>query len=220
VELVFTGADRGVQGGQEQDYQRSLTVEEVRRPEVMLVYEMNGRPLEPQHGFPVRLIVPGWYGMTSVKWLTGIEAVTEPFTGYQQQSTYRFKDGREGDGEPVTRIKTRALMAPPGIPDFFSRHRLVDAGHTRVIGRAWSGQGRIEKVEFGIDGSWLEAVLEPAVGDFAWRSWSFEWDAQPGEHVLSCRATDSNGDTQPTDEPWNWQGMGNNMAQLVPVTVR
>ncbi len=220
VELVFTGADRGVQGGEEQDYQRSLTVDEVRRPEVMLVYEMNGRPLEPQHGFPVRLIVPGWYGMTSVKWLTGIEAVTEPFTGYQQASSYLFKDGREDDGQPVQRIKTRALMAPPGIPDFFSRHRLVDVGRTRLIGRAWSGQGRIEKVEVGIDGAWQEAVLGPSVGDFAWRSWSFDWDAQPGEHVLSCRATDSNGQVQPTEEPWNWQGMGNNMTQVVPVTVR
>jgi DMSO/TMAO reductase YedYZ molybdopterin-dependent catalytic subunit len=220
VELVFTGADRGVQGEEEQDYQRSLTIEEVRRPEVMLVYEMNGRPLEPQHGYPLRLIVPGWYGMTSVKWLTSIEAVTEPFEGYQQVGSYRYKVDTEESGEPVTRIRPRALMVPPGIPDFFSRHRMVDAGREQLFGRAWSGSGSIERVEVGIDGTWSDARLGPQVGPFAWRSWTFDWDALPGDHVLSCRATDATGDVQPTDQPWNHQGMGNNLVQEVPVTVR
>jgi DMSO/TMAO reductase YedYZ molybdopterin-dependent catalytic subunit len=95
VEMVFTGADHGVQGDVEQDYARSLPVEEVSRPEVLLAYEMNGRPLEPQHGAPLRLLVPGWYGMTSVKWLTRIEAVTEPFRGYQQAESYRYKQRKE-----------------------------------------------------------------------------------------------------------------------------
>jgi DMSO/TMAO reductase YedYZ molybdopterin-dependent catalytic subunit len=89
AELVFTGADRGVQDGVAHRYARSLTVQEALREEVMLVYAMNGRPLEPQHGAPVRLLVPGWYGMASVKWLTDIEAVTEPFDGFQQQIAYR-----------------------------------------------------------------------------------------------------------------------------------
>jgi len=111
-------------------------------------------------------------------------------------------------------------MVPPGIPDFFSRHRLVDTGTTLLIGRAWTGEGQIARVEVGIDGTWQDAVLGPSVGDYAWRSWTFEWTAEPGEHVLSCRATDANGRVQPTDEPWNYQGMGNNMAQVVPVTVR
>ncbi len=111
-------------------------------------------------------------------------------------------------------------MVPPGIPDFFSRHRMVEPGRVALFGRAWSGSGAIERVEVGVDGAWSEAVLGPAVGDFAWRSWTFDWDAQPGEHVLSCRATDSNGDVQPIDQPWNHQGMGNNMAQRVAVTVR
>jgi sulfane dehydrogenase subunit SoxC len=83
VELVFTGADRGIQGGIEHDYARSLSVADAMRPEVLLVYAMNGRPLEPQHGHPLRLLVPGWYGMTSVKWLRRIEAVTRPFEGFQ-----------------------------------------------------------------------------------------------------------------------------------------
>jgi DMSO/TMAO reductase YedYZ molybdopterin-dependent catalytic subunit len=220
VELVFKGADRGVQGEIEHDYERSLSVGEVRRPEVILAYEMNGRPLEPQHGYPVRLVVPGWYGMTSVKWLTSIEAVTSPFDGYQQGSAYLYQDGRDDDGQPVTRLRPRALMVPPGIPDFFSRHRIVSAGRVDVFGRAWSSADAVTRVEVGVDGAWSDAVVGPSVGDFAWRSWTFSWNAQPGEHVLSCRATDSNGDVQPVDEPWNWQGMGNNMAQQVPVTVR
>jgi len=220
VEFVFSGADRGIQGEKEQDYQRSLTVNEVRRPEVMLAYEMNRRPLEPQHGFPLRLIVPGWYGMTSVKWLTSIEAVTEPFEGYQQMPAYHYASSSEDLGEPVRRIRPRALMVPPGIPDFFSRHRVVERGRTQLFGRAWSGAGSIERVEVGVDGQWTEAVLGPSVGPFAWRPWSFDWDATPTEHVLTCRATDSTGTVQPTDQPWNHQGVGNNMAQVVPVTVR
>ncbi|MDL2335719.1 MAG: sulfite oxidase [Chloroflexota bacterium] len=221
VELLFTGADRGLQKEVEHNYQRSLTVEEVKRPEVMLVYAMNGRPLEPQNGFPLRLLVPGWYGMTSVKWLQGIEAVTQPFTGYQQHNTYRFKQSADELGEPVQRIRPRALMVPPGVPDYFSRHRMVDAGRVELIqGRAWSGQGEITKVEVGVDGSWSEATLGDSVGPFAWRSWSFAWEAKPGEHTLSCRATDSTGAAQPIDQPWNYQGMGNNSVQTVAVTVR
>jgi DMSO/TMAO reductase YedYZ molybdopterin-dependent catalytic subunit len=220
VEVVFTGADRGLQGEEEQDYQRSLSIDEIRRPEVMLVYEMNGRPLEPQHGFPLRLVVPGWYGMTSVKWLSRIDAVTEPFEGYQHVGSYRYKQNGEDAGAPVTRMRPRALMIPPGIPDFFSRHRIVDAGRVRLFGRAWSGAGPIERVEVAVDGTWADAELGPHVGPFAWRSWQSHWDAQPGEHELSCRAIDSNGDAQPTEQPWNQQGMGNNLVQVVAVSVR
>ena len=220
VEVVFSGADRGVQGGDEHDYQRSLTVADAMRDEVLLAYEMNGRPLEPQHGFPLRLVVPGWYGMTSVKWLTSMEAVTRPFTGYQQASGYVYRDTPDGDGEPVQRMRARALMVPPGIPDFFSRSRLVEPGTTRLIGRAWSGLGRIERVEVGVDGDWHEANLQPEIGEFAWRGWTFDWGAHPGEHRLSCRATDSAGNAQPTEAPWNYGGYGNNLVQEVAVTVR
>jgi DMSO/TMAO reductase YedYZ molybdopterin-dependent catalytic subunit len=186
----------------------------------MLVYAMNGRPLEPQHGFPLRLIVPGWYGMTSVKWLRSIEAVTEPFTGYQQTPAYHFTRDADDPGEPVQRIRPRALMVPPGVPDYFSRHRTVEAGRIPVTGRAWSGSGEVTRVEVGLDGSWSDARLGESVGPFAWRSWSFDWDAVAGDHTLSCRATDSTGAVQPLDQPWNHQGMGNNSVQTVAVTVR
>ena len=220
VELVFTGADRGVQGGVEHPYQRSLTLAEARRQEVLLVDEMNGAPLQPQHGFPLRLLVPGWYGMTSVKWLRRIEAVAEPFTGYQQASAYHYKVDADDPGEPVSRIRVRALMTPPGIPDYFTRRRLVDAGRVALRGRAWGGRAAVRRVEVGVDGIWADATLEPPLGEWAWRGWSFEWEAESGEHELACRATDADGEAQPLDPPWNYQGMGNNGVQTIGVTVR
>ena len=215
------GADRGIQGDDEHHYARSLTVEAIARGEVLLAYEMNGRPLEPQHGFPLRLLVPGWYGMTSVKWLDSIEAVTEPFEGYQQYVAYRYqRDAPTIPGEPVSRIRVRALMIPPGRPDFFSRERFGAAGPTTVFGRAWSGAAPVERVELAVDG---------AVGrrDARARRWAgtpgaagrTTWDATPGEHELACRATDADGEHAAAEPPWNYQGMGNNGVQRVAVTV-
>jgi len=219
VEIVFSGADRGVQGKVEHDYERSLPLDVALRPEVLLAYEMNGRPVEPQHGAPLRLLVPGWYGMTSVKWLTRITAVSEPFAGYQQAVAYRYQRDEDDPGEGVDRIRVRALMTPPGHPDFLTRRRMVAPGLVTVAGRAWSGNGEVVRVQLGIDGVWHDADLAPALGPFAWRAWSARWQAAPGEHELSCRATDASGDTQPLEQPWNYQGMGNNLVQTVPVTV-
>jgi DMSO/TMAO reductase YedYZ molybdopterin-dependent catalytic subunit len=220
VEIVFSGADHGAQGTVEHDYERSLSVADAMRPEVLLAYEMNGRPLEPERGAPVRLLVPGWYGMASVKWLTRIAAVTEPFQGSQQAIAYRYQQHKEDPGAGVRRIRVRALMVPPGYPDFLTRRRTVEAGEVVLRGRAWSGGGRVERVEVGVDGAWEDAALEPPLGEFAWRGWRYLWRAAPGEHVLSCRATDAGGNTQPLEQPWNYQGMGNNLVQTVPVTVR
>jgi len=206
--------------GVEQDYARSLTIADAMRPEVMLVHAMNGEPLQPQHGFPLRLLVPGWYGMTSVKWLSSIEAIAEPFQGYQQTPAYHYQRDADDPGQPVTRIRVRALMVPPGIPDFFSRRRFLDAGPIQVGGRAWSGAGPVARVEVAVDGHWSDAKLGPPLGDFAWRSWSFDWQATPGEHELACRATDAAGNVQPSEQPWNYQGVGNNLIQQVAVAVR
>jgi DMSO/TMAO reductase YedYZ molybdopterin-dependent catalytic subunit len=220
VEIVFTGADHGIEGDEELDYARSLPVAEARRPEVLLAYEMNGRPLEPQHGFPLRLLVPGWYGMTSVKWLTNIEAVSQPFQGFHQAVAYHYKLSEDDVGEPVTRIRPRALMIPPGFPDFPQRHRYLDHGPTTLQGRAWSGTAPIVRVEVGIDGEWFEAKLAEPAGEWAWRGWSYEWEAPAGDHVLSCRAMDAGGESQPLNQPWNLQGVGNNLVQEIAVTVR
>src|SRR5947199_10502823 len=98
-----------------------MTVCEERREKVLLVYEMNGEPLQPQHGYPLRLLVPGWYGMASVKWLDGVEAVAEAFQGYQMVRASRYAQAADGLGEPVSLIRRRALMIPPGVPDFRTR---------------------------------------------------------------------------------------------------
>src|SRR5207248_5572246 len=117
VEVLFTGLDRGIEGGEEQLYQRSLTLEDARHPDVLLAYELNGAPLPPQHGFPLRLLVPGWYGMTNVKWLSRITVLDRPFDGYQQERGYRLRQDPEDEGTPVTRMMPRALMRPPGVPE-------------------------------------------------------------------------------------------------------
>ena len=220
VEFVFTGADRGIQGGREEDYGRSLAPAEAKRPEVMLVWAMDGAPLAPQHGFPLRLLVPGWYGMTSVKWLTSIEAVAEPYQGYQQTVAYQYARDADDPGEPASRMRVRALMIPPGIPEYLTRRRYVDAGSVPLRGRAWSGSAAVTRVEVGVDGVWADAALAAPIDDFAWHGWAFEWQATPGDHELSCRATDATGAVQPLEPPWNYRGLGNNAVQRVAVTVR
>lgn len=221
VEILFTGLDRGVEGGEVQDYQRSLRVEDASREEVLLVYEMNGEPLPPQHGFPLRLIVPGWYGMASVKWLGRVEAISTPFKGFQMTRAYRYVRGEGDPGEPVTEIRVRAMMIPPGVPDFMTRDRLVQAGPVTLRGRAWAGRREVSKVEVSADGgeTWGEAALEAPVSPFAWRGWRYEWQAAPGAHVLCVRATDEAGDVQPMAADWNAGGYGNNGAQRVAVVV-
>ncbi len=221
VDVVFEGADHGIQGGIEQDYERALSVADASREEVMLVYEVNGGPLPPQHGYPLRLVVPGWYGMTSVKWLRKVTFVGERFDGYQMQA-YRLRTDADDPGEAVSRIQPRALMIPPGFPEFFSRTRHIDAGPTRLEGRAWSGWGTITGVEVSTDGgrNWRVAALEQSADEVAWASWIFDWDAIPGEYTLLCRASDSSGRAQPLEQPWNHAGLSNNAAQQVQISVR
>ena len=222
AEVVFTGLDRGIEGEVEQTYERALPLEEAMRPEVFLAYEMNDQPLLPQHGYPLRLVVPGWYGMTHVKWLARIHVVRESFAGYQNARGYRWRTAEDDPGTGVTRIAPRALMIPPGIPEFLTRSRIVEAGRVELRGRAWSGLGQIERVEVGLDGGrWWDAELDAAPPDpFAWRGWRARWDATRGDHVLRCRATDASGATQPTDPVWNVGGYTNNATQRVPVLVR
>jgi sulfane dehydrogenase subunit SoxC len=221
VEILFTGLDRGVEGGTAQAYERSLSVAEALGSGAILAWAVNGVPLPPQHGYPVRLVVPGWYGMTNVKWLHRITAIDTPFEGYQQAHGYRIRQVEDEAGTPVTRMVPRALMLPPGVPEFLTRRRFAEAGRHRLEGRAWSGRGEITRVEVSVDGcaTWVDAELGGSPGPHAWRAWSFDWEAEPGEHVLSCRATDSARNTQPLEPEWNLGGYSNNAVQRVPVTV-
>jgi DMSO/TMAO reductase YedYZ molybdopterin-dependent catalytic subunit len=222
VEILFTGLDRGVEGGEEQAYARSLSLEEALRGEVLLAYAVNGEPLPPQHGFPLRLVVPGWYGMTSVKWLSRVTVLDAVFDGYQMRQSYRLRHEEGDEGEPLSRMQVRSLMLPPGIPEFLSRARVVPAGECALRGRAWSGEAEVTGVEVSTDGaeSWREAELEdPSLGPWAWRGWSFSWQAEPGEHVLCSRARDAAGNVQPVEPAWNVGGYSNNAVQRIAVTV-
>jgi DMSO/TMAO reductase YedYZ molybdopterin-dependent catalytic subunit len=222
AEVLFTGLDRGVEGDEEQSYARSLPLEDALAGEAILAYEINGVPLPPQHGFPLRLLVPGWYGMTSVKWLSRITVLDAPFDGYQMRHSYRLRQEEDEVGTPLSRIQVRALMVPPGIPEFLSRARVVPAGECEIDGRAWSGDAEIARVEVSTDGgeSWAGAEIEPStLGRWAWSRWRFVWDAKPGEYELCCRARDSAGNVQPLEPPWNLGGYANNAVQRVPVTV-
>jgi DMSO/TMAO reductase YedYZ molybdopterin-dependent catalytic subunit len=219
LEALFTGLDYGLEGGTAQAYERSLPLGDIEQ--ALLVYEMNGGPLPPQHGFPLRLVVPGWYGMANVKWLARITLLAEPFEGYQNAVAYRIYDAHGEPGEAVTRMLPRSLMMPPGVPDFLTRERHLAPGPVTLRGRAWSGYGPVERLEVSTDGAatFDEAVLDEGVGPAAWRGWRFPWDAPPGEYVLCSRATDASGNEQPLTAPWNLKGYANNAVERIPVVV-
>jgi DMSO/TMAO reductase YedYZ molybdopterin-dependent catalytic subunit len=219
-EIVFHGADRGFDRGIEHSFSRSLVLAEALREDVLVAYAMNGQPLLPQHGAPLRLVVPDWYGMASVKWLARVEVIDRPFEGVQQSRSYHFRTAPGEPGVPCTRMRVNSLMQPPGIPDYYSRRRVADAGALEITGRAWSGGAPIRRVEFCCDGAWQDARLDPPAGDHAWRRWSAHWHAAPGTHELRCRATDETGAMQPLDVPWDVTGFGNNAVQRVEVMVR
>ena len=223
VEVVFRGLDSGLENGVEQTYERSLTVPEARAGRGPVAIEMNGQPLPPQHGAPARLIVPGWYGMASVKWLSAIEAVRTPFTGYQQSWSYRLRQDPSEAGVALSWIAPHALMIPPGIPDFFTRERVVAWGPCRLSGRAWSGAEPIDGVEVSVDDgeTWAEATLEPAeLGPWAWRSWAMDWTpSETGRRVLSCRVRRGTAADVVGRPAWNLGGYVNPAPQRIVVTV-
>lgn len=223
VEVVFTGTDLGMEDGAIEPYGRSLEVGELGTDEILLVWGMNDAPLLPQHGAPLRLLVPGWYGMASVKWLTSITAVDKPFQGHHQVREYRLRQEPEEPGVPLGRMRVRSLMTPPGVPDYPDRRRYLDTGSHLVRGRAWSGEARIETVELSTNSgaSWEPASLGEQTDPRCWREWGWSWRVrEPGEYTLICRATDADGRTQPLTDDWNLGGYAANAVQRVEVSVR
>jgi DMSO/TMAO reductase YedYZ molybdopterin-dependent catalytic subunit len=212
VEVLFEGADRGTPGalGYEIAFQRSLPVAAAR--EALLAIEMNGAPLAPDHGAPVRLVVPGRYGMTAVKWLRRATLVDEPFRGFFQADRYVI------DGSPLGPIAPRAVIASP------SDGARVAVGSPRVVrGYAWSGRGPVTSVEVSTDGgsSWQPASLGPAPSPVAWRAFERSWTPlTAGVVELWARAIDASGEVQPLDQNWNSLGYMNNAARPVSVEVR
>jgi DMSO/TMAO reductase YedYZ molybdopterin-dependent catalytic subunit len=217
VEVMFRGADRGkAESGEEVHYARSLPLDVALHPDTRLIWQMNGQPLPRKHGFPLRLLVPRWYAMASVKWLDEIVLLTEPFTGFYQHSHYVYQ-GEEGveDGTPVRHVRVRALFSQPTDGD---RLRGPDID---VTGVAYSGSHPIARVEVQVDdGAWQPAELIPAESPYAASHWRFAWrPAGSGEHTLRVRATDAGGNTQPLTPRWNALGYGNNCVQSIVVHV-
>ena len=183
VEVLFTGWDVGIDKGIEHAFEKSLPIDQAMQPEVMLAWAHNGQPLLPQHGAPLRLIVPSHYGTYHVKWVRAITLLREPFAGLEVAQAYRYRKTPTDPGVPVTTKRIMSLICPPGVPDLISRERFVAPGQTTVSGVAWSGDSRIASVEFSSDSgaSWQPATLTLVSEDpYAWVQWSARRDASPG----------------------------------------
>lgn len=217
VEIMFEGEDRGeVESGREEAYQRSLPTAVAIHPDTLLAWEMGGAPLTPHHGAPLRLVVPRWYGMASVKWLTRIELLTDSFGGYYQRDHYTYV-GEEGtpDGTPVSLMRVRSLIVTP------EDGALLLAGTVEVAGIAWSGAGTITQVEVSIDGgtTWKDAALGRPASRHGATPWRLPVVTQAGSYEITARATDESGERQPMRPVWNEGGYGNNAVQTVRVEV-
>lgn len=221
-EVILEGADHGLLEDPksppgELTFARSIPLEKARH-DVLLAYRMNGKELPPEHGFPVRAIVPGWYAMASVKWLQRIIVSSERFTGYYQTLDYAYWKRRGDIGEltSLSEMQIKAEISRPAQSEIVPRN-----SNFRVRGAAWTAEGEITKVELSTDGgaTWSEAHLLGASKQNAWRLWEFDWrtPSEPGHVNLIARATDSHGRSQPVDRD---RDRGTYMINhLLPVTV-
>jgi DMSO/TMAO reductase YedYZ molybdopterin-dependent catalytic subunit len=208
-EIVLEGADSGVPKEPPVpptpiSYARSLSRDKAMQREVLIAYKMNGRDLRPDHGYPLRAVVPGHYGMASVKWLTRIHAVRKPFQGYWQTSDYAFWDYL--DGTPVRRalgeIKLKCEIARPRVYETLTAKQVCT-----VFGTAWAGETEVIEVAVSTDGgqSWAKAEFLDPIQRHAWRRWKFDWltPKQPGKYILLARARDATGGVQPDKHDQN-----------------
>jgi DMSO/TMAO reductase YedYZ molybdopterin-dependent catalytic subunit len=204
TEVVLEGADSGaitkepVSPGKIH-YARSLPLAKALMPEVILAYKMNNEPLPLSHGFPLRAVVPGWYGMASVKWLTRVVVTDTTFRGYFQTSDYSFWEQRDElpiQLLPVTEIEVKAEIARPALHEIIPTDTIY-----RVYGAAWTGESEVSQVDMSTNGGdhWEPTQLLGESVPYAWRFWEFYWrtPAQPGIHTLMARATDARGNVQP-----------------------
>lgn len=188
---------------------RSLPLEKALDPATLVATRMNGEPLPTLHGGPLRLVVPGWTGNHWLKWLRSITASADEAPGFYQQTGYRMPRSPAppgasvppGDLVPVAAMNVKSLIARP------SRGARLEPGPVEVRGVAWTGIGHVERVEISVDGEgWRPARLEGPDHEYAWRLWTFSWEARPGRHTIRVRAADSSGQTQPESSPWNRSG--------------
>jgi len=218
----FDGADVGV--AKTPDFIRSIPMRKCLHEATILALEMNGAPLPDIHGFPARLIVPGWDGASWVKWVSRIDATEQMHGGFYMNPAYRYPRNPGPPGQPV-KPEDLDVLEGMAVKSFFarpasgSRHKL---GAITLSGAAWAGENRIVRVDVSSDGgaTWRPASLSRQDYRFAWRTWQFEWKpARPGYYTLCCRALDSAGRTQPLEAAWNPSGYLYNAVERVGVTV-
>ena len=218
-EALFRGKDGGAVEGRSGSlrFERSLGIDDARDGAVLVAYAMNGEPLPPEHGYPLRLIVPRWYAVASVKWLSEIEIIDRTFTGHFQGDKYRYEWERDGRAvsEPVTVQRVRALITEP------SRETDVRPGELAIRGVAWSGAAPIARVDVSVNGGdWQEARLVSERNHTSWQWWELITRVEKSDRLtLRARATDLAGRTQPEHAEWNRLGYGNNAIQEVPIRV-
>jgi sulfite oxidase len=218
--VAFEGADLCPEADPAQRFGGSIPRDKACRPEVVLAWAMNGEPLEPVHGAPLRVVVPGYIGARSVKWLERIELRSEPWPGYFQHVVYRLlpEDETPGPGAGMA-LGLIALNADVLSP---ADGATVAAGPVEVLGYAFAGGERhVERVDVSVDGSttWSQAEFLDDLGPWAWRHWRITVDLPPGEHEIVARAWDSSAATQPEDEAalWNPKGYVNNARPRIRV---
>jgi DMSO/TMAO reductase YedYZ molybdopterin-dependent catalytic subunit len=224
-EIVLEGADQGMPKEPPLppgpiSYARSLARHKALQQEVLIAYRMNGRDLPQDHGYPVRAVVPGHYGMASVKWLTRIHAVREPFHGYWQTSDYAYWD--RVDGTPVRRalgeIKVKSEIARPGVYETLAPNQVY-----AISGAAWAGETEVTEIAVSTDGgrTWAEAQFLDPVHRHAWRRWTFDWltPNEPGRYTLLARARDANGSIQRDTHDPNYGSYAINHALPIEVFV-
>lgn len=212
VEVLFIGADSGTPAGAGAriSYERSLPIADALRGDVLIAYAMNGEDLPPEHGAPLRLVVPGWYGMASVKWLARLRLLERRFDGFFQKARYAVGD------RPLREIAARALITWPPEGERLAERPFVARGY------AWSGRGDLARVEVSTDGGhgWRDAALADEIARYAWRQWHAEiTPGKSGRLVLLARAVTTDGTTQPLHEVRNERGYENNAARPVRIEI-
>jgi DMSO/TMAO reductase YedYZ molybdopterin-dependent catalytic subunit len=216
-EIVFFGADSGVEHGEPQAFARSLPLDKALHPDTLLATHMNGEMLEASHGYPLRLIVPGWYGVASVKWLSRIEAVGSPFQGHFQTTKYTIKH-RTGGG-----VRTDVVGPMPVKSEIIrpTENSVLGIGANRLFGMAWAGEHAVEAVEVSVDGgaSWQRAELQGPRAPYSWTAWEYLWEAAaPGDYTLLARGISKDGQVQPMDHDFDRGGYLINFSR--PINVR
>jgi DMSO/TMAO reductase YedYZ molybdopterin-dependent catalytic subunit len=224
-DVVFAGADRGREPGVSGEirYAMSISLAKALDPDTLVADEMNGEALTAAHGFPARALVPGWFGMASVKWLARITVLDRPFSGYFRRRAYAYLPLGATDGPaatPATWTRVKSLITSPG------EGARLPVGRCVVRGLAWSGESPIASVEVRVDpapagsATWRAARLLPSTPGPTWRRWEAACDLpRSGFFVIRARATDGTGSTQAEQAAWNYRGIGNNAIHAVPVEV-